>query len=154
MNKPIVELNGDTLSILNMVAVARNEIVVTISNEAKERIDQASKIVQDILKEKRRVYGVTTGFGYLQNTTILPQDAQELQNNLVISHAAGVGPEFSREVVRGMMLLQVNKFARGHSGIRLKVVSLMLNLLNNDINPVVPSQGSLGASGDLAPLAH
>ncbi len=150
----MVELNGDTLFILNMVAVARNEIVVTISNEAKKRINQASKIVQDILKEKRRVYGVTTGFGYLQNTTISPQDAQKLQNNLIISHAAGVGPELSREVVRGMMLLQVNKFARGHSGIRLKVVSLILNLLNNDITPVVPSQGSLGASGDLAPLAH
>ena len=150
----MVKLNGDTLSISNMVAVARDEVEVTISSEAEERIIQASKIVQNILKKNRRVYGVTTGFGYLQNTTISPQNTQKLQHNLVISHAAGVGPEFSREVVRGMMLLQINKFARGHSGIRLKVVSLLLNLLNKNITPIVPSQGSLGASGDLAPLAH
>jgi histidine ammonia-lyase len=154
MKKPIVELNGDNLSISDMVSVARNETEVTISKEAKERINQASKIVQDILKENRRVYGVTTGFGYLQNSAISPQDTQKLQNNLVISHAAGVGPEFSHEIVRGMMVLQVNKFARGHSGIRLKITSLLLNLLNKGITPVVPSQGSLGASGDLAPLAH
>jgi histidine ammonia-lyase len=154
MKKPMVELNGDNLSISNMVAVARNEIEVTISKEAKERINKASKIVQDILKEKRRVYGVTTGFGYLQNSAISPQDTEKLQKNLVISHAAGVGPEFSHEIVRGMMVLQVNKFARGHSGIRLKVVSLLLKLLNEGITPVVPSRGSVGASGDLAPLAH
>ncbi|MFX1515274.1 MAG: histidine ammonia-lyase [Promethearchaeota archaeon] len=154
MKKPLIKLNGDTLSISTVVAVAREEAKVTITEGAKERINQASRIVEDILKEKRKVYGVTTGFGYLQNTTISPHDAQKLQNNLVISHAAGVGPEFSREVVRGMMLLQINKFARGHSGIRLKVVSLLLNLLNKNIIPIVPSQGSLGASGDLAPLAH
>ncbi|MFW9904215.1 MAG: histidine ammonia-lyase [Candidatus Thorarchaeota archaeon] len=154
MKKPIVELNGDNLSISTMVAIARNGIEVTISKEAKERINDASKIIQDILKEKRRIYGITTGFGYLQNKVISPQDTQKLQNNLVISHAAGVGPEFSHEIVRGMMVLQVNKFARGHSGIRLEVAYLLVELLNKGITPVVPSQGSLGASGDLAPLAH
>ncbi|MFX0123830.1 MAG: histidine ammonia-lyase [Candidatus Hodarchaeota archaeon] len=154
MKKPIVELDGNSLTISDMIAIVRDKKPINISKEAIKRINKASEIVQEILKEKRRVYGVTTGFGYLQNTPVSTQDAQKLQNNLVISHAAGVGPEFSREVVRGIMLLQLNKFARGHSGIRFKVVSLLLDLLNKDIIPVVPSQGSLGASGDLAPLAH
>ncbi|UCG02678.1 MAG: histidine ammonia-lyase [Candidatus Heimdallarchaeota archaeon] len=154
MNEPIVELTGDSLTISDMVIIVRDNKPINISKEAIMRINKASEIVQDILKEKRRVYGVTTGFGYLQNTPVSPEDAQKLQNNLIISHAAGVGPEFSRDVVRGMMLLQLNKFARGHSGVRFEVVSLLLDLLNKDIIPVVPSQGSLGASGDLAPLAH
>ncbi len=154
MNKTTIELDGNNLSILDMVAIARDYKKVNLSNEAIVRINRAAKIVQDVLKEKRRVYGVTTGFGYLQTTTISPQNTKKLQYNLVLSHAAGVGPEFSHEVVRGMMVLQINKFARGHSGIRLKVVSLLLGFLNKNITPVVPSQGSLGASGDLAPLAH
>jgi histidine ammonia-lyase len=154
MKKTTIGLNGNDLSILDIIAITRYNKEVSLSNEAKERINKAAKIVQDILKEKRVVYGVTTGFGYLQNNVISPQDAEKLQHNLIISHAAGVGPEFSHEVVRGMMVLQINKFARGHSGIRLKVVSLLLDFLNMNITPVVPSRGSLGASGDLAPLAH
>lgn len=154
MNRRVIELDGNNLTITDLLAVTRDHAVVHLSNEAKERIVQASKIIQDILKQKRRVYGVTTGFGYLQNTAISPQDAEKLQYNLVVSHAAGVGPEFPQEVVRGMMLLQANKFARGHSGIRLKVVSLLIDFLNENVIPYIPSQGSLGASGDLAPLAH
>ncbi len=154
MHKSIIELNGNDLSIVDLVAVARDHKIVDITDEAKERINQAAKIVQDILNEKRMVYGVTTGFGYLQNTAVSPLDAEKLQKNLVLSHSAGVGSEFSQEVVRGMMVLQVNKFARGHSGIRLKLVSLLMDFLNKNIIPVVPSRGSLGASGDLAPLAH
>ncbi|UCG90699.1 MAG: histidine ammonia-lyase [Candidatus Heimdallarchaeota archaeon] len=154
MNKPIIELNGNDLSIIDMVSVARNHKIVDLTDEAKERINQAAEIVQDILNEKRMVYGVTTGFGYLQNTAVSPLDAEKLQENLVVSHSAGVGSKFSPEIVRGMMVLQVNKFARGHSGIRLKVVSLLLDFLNKNIIPIVPSRGSLGASGDLAPLAH
>ncbi|MFX1282266.1 MAG: histidine ammonia-lyase [Promethearchaeota archaeon] len=154
MKKSIIELNGNDLSILDMVAVARDHKRVQLTAEAKERINQAAKIIQNILKENRMVYGVTTGFGYLQNTVVSPLDAEKLQKNLVVSHSAGVGSEFSQEVVRGMIVLQVNKFARGHSGIRLKVVSLLLDFLNKNITPIVPSRGSLGASGDLAPLAH
>ncbi|UCE13069.1 MAG: histidine ammonia-lyase [Candidatus Heimdallarchaeota archaeon] len=154
MNKRTIELDGHNLTIHDLLAVTRDHVVVRLSDEAKVRIDQASEIIQDIINQKRRVYGVTTGFGYLQNTAISPRDTEKLQYNLVVSHAAGVGPEFPHEVIRGMMLLQANEFARGHSGIRLKVVSLLIDLLNENVIPSIPSQGSLGASGDLAPLAH
>ncbi len=154
MNTPIIELNGNTLSIKDTIAVVRDYKTVRITDEAKDRINKAAEIVQDILKENRRVYGVTTGFGYLQDTMVSPHETEKLQHNLIASHSAGVGPEYPHEVVRGMMVLKINKFARGHSGIRLKVVSLLLDFLNKKITPVVPSQGSLGASGDLAPLAH
>ena len=154
MTKPTIELDGNNLSITDMIAVAREYKTVNLSNEARERINRAAEIIRDILKEKRRVYGVTTGFGYLQNTSISPLDAEKLQHNLIISHSAGVGSDLPDEVVRGMMVLQINKLARGHSGIRLEVVSLLLDFLNKKITPVVPSRGSLGASGDLTPLAH
>ncbi|MHA2226105.1 MAG: histidine ammonia-lyase [Candidatus Hodarchaeales archaeon] len=154
MSKSTIVLDGNSLSITDLVAIARDDATVQISEKACEKIVKSAEIVQYILKEKIRVYGVTTGFGFMQGTTISTQDAEKLQRNLVISHAAGVGPEFSQEIVRGMMVLEINKFARGHSGIRLKVVTLLSDLLNNQISPVVPSRGSLGASGDLAPLAH
>ncbi|MFX0185058.1 MAG: histidine ammonia-lyase [Candidatus Hodarchaeota archaeon] len=154
MDKPIVKLNGETLSVEEFVAIARDYKTVEITNMAQKKITRAAEIVQKLLQEQRKIYGVTTGFGFLQEVSISPEDVEKLQHNLIVSHSAGVGPEFPEEVVRGMILLQINKFARGHSGIRLLVVSLLMNMLNENITPIVPSQGSLGASGDLAPLAH
>ncbi len=154
MVESIIELDGNNLSIEDVLAVTRNFNAVKLSEKAITRIKRSAAIVQEIIDHKRQVYGVTTGFGFLQNIVISPNDVKKLQYNLIRSHAAGVGPEFPQDVVRGMMLLQLNKFARGHSGIRLEVVLLLLEILNKGITPIVPSQGSLGASGDLAPLAH
>jgi histidine ammonia-lyase len=154
MNKVTVELDGYTLSIEDIIAVVRKYRKVNLTIDSNERISKSAEIVKDILSEERKVYGVTTGFGYLQEISISKKDAGKLQQNLITSHAAGVGSEFPHEIVRGMMVLQLNKFARGHSGIQPPTVSLLMNLLNNNIIPVVPSKGSLGASGDLAPLAH
>ncbi len=154
MIRPIIELDGNTLSIEDFIRITRKNSTVTVSNEALEQITLAAKIVEDVIKQKRRVYGITTGFGYLQDITVPSEDVQKLQENLIVSHSAGVGSEFPNEIVRGMMILQINKFARGHSGIRPHIVLLLTDLVNKYITPIVPSKGSLGASGDLAPLAH
>ena len=154
MSKSLIELNGESLTVEDIVNVSRKYIPVEISHTSIKKIKKSADIVKRILEEKKQVYGVNTGFGYLQNVTISLEDAQKLQKNLILSHSSGVGSELPHEVVRGVMLLQLNKFARGHSGIRWEVVSLLVELLKRNIIPVVPSKGSLGASGDLAPLAH
>lgn len=154
MSQVKVELDGYTLSIEDIVAVTRNNIPVNLTEKSRERIKKSAEIVKNILSEGRKVYGVNTGFGYLQEVSISSDDAEKLQYNLISSHAAGVGPDFPHEVVRGMMILQLNKFSRGHSGIQLQTVNTLMELVNRNIIPVVPSKGSLGASGDLAPLAH
>lgn len=154
MVQDYIEIDGESLTIKAFSEIIKKNVKVKLSSNANDKINSSSLIVQEILKEKKRVYGVTTGFGYLQKVSISLEDTEKLQENLILSHSAGVGPDFSRDVVKGMMTLQVNKFAKGHSGIRLKVVEHILKMINNDIIPSVPSQGSLGASGDLAPLAH
>lgn len=154
MEQVSVELNGNSTSIEDVIAVVRNYRKLNLTEESNERIKKSAEIVKEILSKERKVYGVTTGFGYLQEVSISSDDAETLQKNLIKSHATGVGPEFPQEVVRGMMMLQLNKFAGGLSGIQPETVDLLLNLLNKNIVPVVPTQGSLGASGDLVPLAH
>ncbi|MFW9777325.1 MAG: histidine ammonia-lyase [Candidatus Heimdallarchaeota archaeon] len=154
MEKPVVTLDGESLTISDIILITRDKYAVEIASEVVSRIEQAANIVQTVLKQNRRIYGVTTGFGHLQEVPVSSDDVYQLQENLVLSHSAGVGLELPLEVVRGMMVLQINKLVRGHSGVRLEVVELLVDLLNHDIVPVVPSQGSLGASGDLAPLAH
>ncbi|MHA1214512.1 MAG: histidine ammonia-lyase [Candidatus Hodarchaeales archaeon] len=154
MSSPTVILDGFSLTIEDLAMIARHNYLVRLSQTAIEKINESAMIVRTILEKNKRVYGVTTGFGFLQDVTISPEDSEQLQLNLVKSHSAGVGPNFPKEVVRGIMALQINKFARGNSGIRLKTVEILISLLNKGITPIVPSKGSLGASGDLAPLAH
>jgi histidine ammonia-lyase len=110
--------------------------------------------VEQAVRDHAIVYGVTTGFGAFQNVSVHPDRLRELQRNLILSHCAGVGPPFSEEVVRAMLLLRANALARGHSGIRIFVVERLLEMLNRGVHPVVPEQGSVGSSGDLAPLSH
>lgn len=154
MEQVSVELNGNSTSIEDVIAVVRESSQISLTKDSNERIKKSAEMVKDILSKERKVYGVTTGFGYLQEVSISSNDAETLQKNLIKSHATGVGSEFPQEIVRGMMMLQLNKFAGGHSGVQPETVNLLLNLLNKYIFPVVPSQGSLGASGDLVPLAH
>jgi histidine ammonia-lyase len=145
---------GGQLTLADVVAVARGEAGVTITPEALERIDAARAVVDRALREGAVVYGVTTGFGSLADVRLEPEQSAALQHGLLRSHAVAVGPELSDEEVRAMLALRAHVLALGHSGVRRQVAQRFVELLEHDILPVVPEQGSLGASGDLAPLAH
>ena len=149
-----VVLTGADLTIADVEAVARRAGTAVLDVHARERMQEARDVIERLVANDEIVYGVTTGFGDLATTRIDPADSRALQENLLMSHAAGVGPSFPRDVVRAMLLLRANTLALGHSGCRPIVVDAVLALLDAGIHPVVPEQGSVGASGDLAPLAH
>ncbi|AUX07674.1 histidine ammonia-lyase [Halalkaliarchaeum desulfuricum] len=149
-----IELDGDSLAIDDVVAVARREEPVSIAPGAREAVREARKRVEDVVSAGDPVYGVTTGFGELVDERIPPERLEELQSNLLRSHAVGTGRELAREEVRAMLLTRLNALLAGYSGVRTDVVDALAALLNEGVHPVVPSRGSLGASGDLAPLAH
>jgi histidine ammonia-lyase len=151
---PAVVLTGADLTVPDVEAVARGGAPVALDIHARERMQEARDLIESLVAEGAVVYGVTTGFGALASTFIAPADAGRLQENLLMSHAAGVGPAFPREVVRAMLLLRANTLALGHSGCRPMLVDRLIAFLAAGIHPVVPEQGSVGASGDLAPLAH
>jgi histidine ammonia-lyase len=150
---PVV-LTGADLTVADVEAVARAGADAALDIHARERMQEARDLIESLVAEGAVVYGVTTGFGALASTTIPAADAGRLQQNLLMSHAAGVGAAFPREVVRAMLLLRANTLALGHSGCRPLLVDRLLEFLRIGIHPVVPEQGSVGASGDLAPLAH
>jgi histidine ammonia-lyase len=147
-------LDGNSLRWQDVVAVARGPETVTLHADARERMRASRKIVEDHIAAGDVVYGVTTGFGKFAQIAIPPAYRLELQRNLVRSHAAGVGDPFPTDVVRGMLLLRANALAKGASGVRPELVETLLQVLNKRVHPIVPQVGSLGASGDLAPLAH
>ena len=153
MTDPIV-LTGADLSIDDVEAVARRDAPVTLDHDARGRMQEARDVIEALVDLGAVVYGVTTGFGDLATTFIPPDQAGRLQENLLMSHATGVGAPFPREIVRAMLLLRANTLALGHSGCRPLLVERLLDFLARGLHPVVPEQGSLGASGDLAPLAH
>ncbi len=146
-------ISGDKLRLDDVVAVAHGRPVM-LDPAAVPRIDRARQAVDRLVAEGRVVYGITTGFGRFKDRVISPGEVRQLQLNLVRSHAVGVGPDLAEAVVRAMMVVRANTLALGHSGARADVVRLLLDMLNAGITPCIPSQGSLGASGDLAPLAH
>jgi histidine ammonia-lyase len=150
---PLV-LDGQALSSGEVIAVARHGLPVALGPQAEARIQEARNVIERIVAEDRKVYGVTTGFGHLSRVRIRHEQVLDLQYNLLRSHAAGVGEPLEEEIVRAMLLLLAAGLARGHSGVRLEVVRLLIAMLNARVHPVVPSRGSVGASGDLAPLAH
>ncbi len=142
------------LTIADVADVARHGRPVGIGVLARQRLAAARAVVERILAEERVVYGVTTGFGQLATTRIPVEQVRQLQRNLVRSHAVGVGEPLARDIVRAAMLLRANTVAKGYSGVRTEVLETLCALLNCDLVPYVPSRGSLGASGDLAPSAH
>jgi histidine ammonia-lyase len=152
MNTVIVQPTGITPA--DVLAVARGNARVELSDATVEAMRASRAIVDDIERAGRPVYGVSTGFGALANTSIAPERRAELQHALIRSHAAGIGAPMPPEVVRAMILLRVRSLALGHSGVRPVVAQALVDLLNAGITPWVPEHGSLGASGDLAPLAH
>lgn len=149
-----VVLTGDNLTIDELVDVARNYTHVTISENQIEAVLASRKIVEDIISEERVVYGVTTGFGSLCNVNISKEDSSQLQENLIRTHSSGFGDPLREDEVRAAMLIRINSLVKGYSGIKLETVKTLLEMLNKNVIPHIPEKGSLGASGDLAPLAH
>ena len=146
-------ISGTELQVDDVVAVA-NGRSVQLDPAALPKIKRARAAVEQFVAEGRVVYGITTGFGRFKDKIISPEEVKLLQVNLVRSHAVGVGPLLPREVVRALLLVRANTLALGHSGVRPVVIHLLLDMLNAGVHPRIPAQGSLGASGDLAPLAH
>lgn len=147
-------ITGEELSIADVYDVAVQHRPVELAREVAEKLAASRFMVTRYLDEERVVYGVTTGFGRFSDRVIAPEDRRRLQVNLLRSHAAAVGDPYPEPVVRAMMLLRANALAKGYSGVRPVVVERLVDLLNRGVVPVIPSQGSVGASGDLAPLAH
>lgn len=142
------------LSLPQFIQVVRHGEKVELSDAARQRIQTARAVIENIVEGDAAIYGVNTGFGKFENVQIDPSQLAQLQYNLIVSHAIGVGEPLPAEVVRGMLLLRAQSLSLGHSGVRVEVVELLLSLLNAGAHPVIPAQGSVGASGDLAPLAH
>src|SRR5216117_102464 len=149
-----MELNGEQISLVQLAAVALGAEVVRISSLARPRILASRKVIEQIVARDVVVYGVNTGFGKLSDVRIPQNDLCQLQLNLVRSHACGIGNPLSEAEVRAMILLRANVLALGFSGVRCEVIELLCEMLNRRIYPVVPEKGSVGASGDLAPLSH
>src|SRR6266480_5496253 len=149
-----MELRGQPLSLTELSTVALEGASVKVSKSARSRILASRKVIDDIVKRDAVVYGVNTGFGKLSDVRIPPGELRQLQLNLVRSHACGIGEPLSEPEVRAMMLLRANVLALGFSGIRGEVIELVCDMLNRRVHPVVPEKGSVGSSGDLAPLAH
>lgn len=149
-----IVLNGQDLTIEKVVSVARRGAKVCLSEETYAGIDKASALVNTIVEEKRRVYGISTGFGEFSKIAVSSEESAQMQENLILSHCVAVGKPLDEEVVRAMMLLRANALCKGYSGIRRELIECLISMLNAGVHPVVPEQGSLGASGDLAPLSH
>ncbi|WP_135229009.1 histidine ammonia-lyase [Deinococcus fonticola] len=144
----------NNLTLPQFISVVRHSEKVELSDAARRRIQTARDVIESIVQGDTAIYGVNTGFGKFENVQIDRHQLAQLQHNLIVSHAIGVGEALPAEVVRGMLLLRAQSLALGHSGVRVEVVELLLALLNAGAHPVIPAQGSVGASGDLAPLAH
>ena len=149
-----VSLGSDGMTLDDLVAIARNGARVRLTKASEKRIVEAQKLVEKWVQEGRTIYGITTGFGALSDVTIPMDDVHQLQKNILMSHAAGVGDPFDVETVRAVMALRIKDLARGNAGTKLETVEQLITLLNRGVCPVIPEKGSVGASGDLAPLAH
>lgn len=149
-----VDIDGEGLTIEDVHRVAREYEEVRLDEKNREKIRASRNIVEESIESEDDIYGINTGFGDLANVKIPEDRIEELQENLVRSHASGVGDALEEDVVRGTMLLRINTLSKGYSGVRLKVIEHLIEMLNRRVHPVIPSKGSVGASGDLAPLAH
>jgi len=150
-----ISLQGENLTIRDVVAVARQKTPVQLSSKALKKINQSLAIVKKAVKNKTRLYGVTTGFGkhanyFLEN----PSEAEKLQENIITSHIVSVGNYLDEEITRAIMLLRANTLSKGYSGVRPELIQRLISLINHQIHPLIPEKGSVGASGDLSPLAY
>ena len=150
----MLELDGQSLTIDQVVEAARRRMNVTVKAACRENVERSAQVVDRFVRDKKVVYGITTGFGHFARVHISPRHVRELQKNLLMSHASGTGPDIGDDQTRAMMLLRLNALIKGFSGIRWSTLERLLFFLNSDILPVIPQKGSVGASGDLVPLAH
>ncbi|NIM92376.1 MAG: histidine ammonia-lyase [Anaerolineales bacterium] len=149
-----VLLDGKSLTIEDVIGVSRNFRSVHLDNESRQRVKQSSDELQALSSSDTPIYGVNTGFGIFANKRIEPSQSINLSRNLILSHAVGIGSPFAEDVVRAAMLIRANTLSQGRSGVRAEVIDTLLSMLNAGVTPYIPSKGSLGSSGDLAPLAH
>ena len=149
-----IEINGDELTFEEFIQVCLKRYTVNLSELAARKIVHSRSIIEEMLVNSQTIYGVTTGFGYQCKNEVPEADRKKLQNNLIVSHAVGVGEPLETEVVRGIMFLLVNSLAKGYSGVRLILVETIIQMLNKGVHPIVPKKGSLGSSGDLVPMSH
>ncbi|MGO1369474.1 histidine ammonia-lyase [Senegalia sp. (in: firmicutes)] len=147
-------IDGENLNLEQFIDVVRNNKKIELSEESIKNMNKSRELVDRYVEEEKVVYGITTGFGKFSDVIVSKEDTKKLQKNLIISHSCGVGKGFDEEVVRGVMLLRINALSKGYSGIRLSTVNTLMEMLNKGVHPIIPEQGSLGASGDLAPLSH
>ena len=148
----MIKISGEKLSLEEIESIADNFEEVQLAEESLNKINASSEYIEEIVKKGKIIYGVTTGFGKLCDRVISEQDIAKLQENLLKSHASGIGDPLSEREVRAAIVVRANSLARGYSGIRRITIEKLIDLLNYKIYPYVPSHGSLGASGDLAPL--
>lgn len=151
---PTIDLDKDRLTIADLVAVAREGARAGVTRVGEGRVARTRALIDRWVEEKQVIYGITTGFGALCNVIISPEDTRRLQENILVSHAAGVGEPLPEDVVRAVMALRIHDLSLGYSGCRMETLRHLLAFLNRGVCPVVPEQGSVGASGDLAPTAH
>jgi len=147
-------LDGQSLTTNALEDIALRRRPVSLKSSTRARVARARLLVDQWVRTNEKVYGVTTGFGEFSSVRISPEDIEQLQENLILSHAAGAGEFLPTKIVRAMMALRINALAKGHSGVRTETVDLLASMLNNNIIPVIPSQGSVGSSGDLVQLSH
>ena len=148
------EIKPGQLSYIDLFKVHAQAHQFSLHPDCEAGINASAAVVKKVIDDNRVVYGINTGFGLLANTRIKPEELEELQRSIVLSHAAGIGKTMKNATVRLLMVLKINALARGFSGIRLEVIQALITLLNHEIYPCIPLKGSVGASGDLAPLAH
>src|SRR5262245_13843675 len=150
----MLSLNGQRLTLKQVAEVASGREHVALAEEARARVERSRSVVETILHDGRTVYGVNTGFGKLSDVRIEPENLRQLQVNLVRSHSCGLGQPLSETEARAMLLLRANVLACGYSGARPLVIDTLIEMLEKGVTPVIPERGSVGASGDLAPLSH
>jgi histidine ammonia-lyase len=154
MTNAEIVLDGNSLTIEQVISVSNFNTKVRLSNSSISTIKDSRNLVENIISSGDVVYGINTGFGALSNVTIPTDKLEDLQSNLIRSHACGLGEKMDPNSVLMMMIVRANSLAKGFSGARLELIQLLVDMINNRIVPVVPRIGSLGASGDLAPLSH
>lgn len=150
----IIYIDGESLTLENIADVARNYVKVELSPEAVNKINISRQIVEKAINDGKIIYGINTGFGKFENIAIKDDQLEELQRNLILSDAVGIGQNFPTDVTRAIMLLRVNALAKGFSGIRIETVQSLISMINNKVHPLIREKGSVGSSGDLCPLAH
>jgi histidine ammonia-lyase len=149
-----VVIDGESLTVEEVVAASRGGAQVEIPQEVEEKVNRSRQVLEEFVRKRKVVYGVTTGFGALGNVIVPSEHIRELQSNLIRSHSAGVGKPLDRDATRALLLLRANTLAKGNSGIKLKTLETLVAMINEGVHPIIPEKGSVSASGDLAPLSH